>query len=102
LRGILRDLTSACAVGDAAAARNALLAYGEARFSDQPPRSLGALAALLPPGAAREVLALEAHIYGADNKAWRGDGLKAAIAELDKAGVTSDRPPADPLMPLYR
>jgi len=102
LRKILRDLESACAVGDAAAARNALLAYGETRFSEQIPRSLGALAALLPPGAAREVLALEAHIYGADNKAWRGDGLKAAIPELEKAGVTSDKPPADPLMPLYR
>jgi len=102
LRKILRDLESACAVGDAAAARNALLAYGETRFSEQIPRSLGALAALLPPGAAREVLALEAHIYGADNKGWRGDGLKAAIPELEKAGVTSDKPPADPLMPLYR
>jgi hypothetical protein len=102
LRKIVRDLESACAVGDPAAARNALLAFGETRFSEQPPRSLGALAALLPPGAAHEVLALEAHIYGADNKAWRGDGLKAAIAEIEKAGVTSDRPPADPLMPLYR
>jgi len=102
LRKILRDLESACAVGDAAAARNALLAYGETRFSEQLPRSLGALAALLPAVAAREVLALEAHIYGADSKAWRGDGLKAAIPELEKAGVTSDKPPADPLMPLYR
>jgi hypothetical protein len=102
LRRILRDLTSACAVGDPAAARNALLAYGETRFSDHPPRSLGALAALLSPGAAREVLALEAHIYGAEPKAWRGDGLTAVLAELERAGVTSDRPPADPLMPLYR
>lgn len=102
LRKILRDLESACAVGDAAAARNALLAYGETRFSEQLPRSLGALAALLPAGAAREVLALEGHIYGADNRTWRGDGLKAAIPELEKAGVTSDKPPADPLMPLYR
>jgi hypothetical protein len=102
LRKILRDLTSACAVGDAAGARNALLAFGELRFSEQPPRSLGALASLLPPDAAREVLALEAHIYGADTKTWRGDGLEAVLAELEKAGVTSDRPPADPLMPLYR
>ena len=102
LRKILRDLESACAVGDPAAARNALLAYGESRFSEQPPRSLGALAALLPPGAAREVLALEAHIYGAEPAAWRGDGLAAVLAEIEKAGVTSARPPADPLMPLYR
>jgi hypothetical protein len=28
--------------------------------------------------------------------------LKAAIPELEKDGVTSDKPPADPLMPLYR
>jgi hypothetical protein len=102
LRKILRDLESACAVGDPAAARNALLAFGETRFAEDPPRSLGALAALLPPGAAREVLALEAHIYGADAEAWRGDGLKAILAELERAGVTPDRPPADPLMPLYR
>jgi hypothetical protein len=102
LRKILRDLESACAVGDPAAARNALLEFGETRFSEQPPRSLGALAALLPPDAAREVLALEAHIYGADAKAWRGDGLRAILAELETAGVTSDKPPADPLMPLYR
>ena len=32
---------------------------------NEPPRSLGALAAVLPEIAAREVLALEAHIYGA-------------------------------------
>ena len=102
LRKILRDLESACAVGDPAAARNALLEFGETRFPEQPPRSLGALAALLPPSAAREVLALEAHIYGADTKAWLGEGLEAALAELEKAGVTSDRPPPDPLMPLYR
>ncbi len=102
LRRILRDLESACAVGDPAAARNALLAYGETRFAEQPPRSLGALAALLPADAAREVLALEAHIYGAEPKAWRGDGLRAVLAQLEEAGGTSDRPPADPLMPLYR
>lgn len=102
LRKILRDLDSACAVGDPAAARNALLAYGETRFREQPPRSLGALAALLPADAAREVLALEAHIYGAASAAWRGEGLKAVLAEIEEAGVTSDRPPPDPLMPLYR
>lgn len=102
LRKILRDLTSACAVGDAPAARSALLEFGATRFPEPPPRSLGALAALLPESVAREVLALEAHIYGQGPKAWRGDALMAVLAELEKAGATSDRPPADPLMPLYR
>ena len=76
LRKILRDLHSACAVGDAAAARNALLSFAEVRFAANPPRSLGALAALLPEGVAREVLELEAHIYGATAGAWRSDGLE--------------------------
>jgi oxygen tolerance protein BatD len=102
LRKILRDLNAACAVGDAAGARNALLAFGEARFTDAPPRSLGALAALLPEVVAREVLALEAHIYGQGPKAWRGDALAAVLGELEKAGMASELPPEDPLMPLYR
>jgi hypothetical protein len=102
LRRILRDLSVACAVGDAAGARNALLKFGETRFAEEPPRSLGALAALLPEVVAREVLALEAHIYGQGRSAWRGDALSAVLADLEQAGVTSDRPPDEPLMPLYR
>jgi hypothetical protein len=102
LRKILRDLDSACAVNDAAAARNALLDFGETRFTANAPRSLGALAALLPDDVAREVLALEAHIYGSGVGAWRGEGLKLVLPELEKAGTASEQPAADPLVPLYR
>jgi hypothetical protein len=102
LRKILRDLDSACAVNDPAAARNALLAFAETRFTENPPRSLGALAALLPDNTAREVLALEAHIYGAAAGAWRGDGLRAVLGELESAGAAPEPPPGEPLLPLYR
>jgi hypothetical protein len=102
MRKILRDLDSACAVGDPAAAQRALLAFAEARFPNEPPRSLGALAAALPETAAREVLALEAHIYGAAPGAWRGDGLKAVLVEIERFGTAADRAPVDPLLPLYR
>jgi hypothetical protein len=102
LRKILRDLNSACAVGDAAAARNALLHFAEVRFAASPPRSLGALAALLPDGVAREVLELEAHIYGATAGAWRSDGLKAVLGELESAGTAPERSASEPLLPLYR
>ena len=103
LRKILRDLASACAVNDAAAARNALLDYADTRFSPNPPRSLGALAALLEEPVAREVLALEAHIYGAAAAAgaWRGDGLAAVLGELD-AAQAPERAADEPLLPLYR
>jgi hypothetical protein len=102
LRKILRDLESACAVSDPNAARQALLAYAETRFAANPPRSLGALAALLPAGAAGGVLALEAHIYGAGAGVWRGAGLKAMLAELETAALATESTTADPLLPLYR
>ena len=103
LRKVLRDLQSACAVSDPAAARTALLRFAELRFAASPPRSLGALAALLPAEAAREVLALEASIYGASaGGAWRGDGLEAVLAELQNAGSAPDQAPSEPLLPLYR
>ena len=103
LRKVLRDLQSACAVSDPAAARTALLRFAELRFAASPPRSLGALAALLPAEAAREVLALEAHIYGAAaGGAWRGAGLEAVLAELQNAGSAPDQAPSEPLLPLYR
>jgi hypothetical protein len=102
LRKILRDLESACTVSDPAAARNALLAFAETRFTADPPRSLGALAALLPDHVAREVLALEAHIYGAAAGAWRGDALKAVLGELERAGLAPEPPAGEPLLPLYR
>ena len=101
LRKILRDLGAACAVNDPAAARNALLDYADARFAPNPPRSLGALAALLQEPVAREVLALEAHIYGTAAGAWRGDGLALALGDLDTVR-NAERTAAEPLLPLYR
>lgn len=102
LRRIMRDLTSACAVGDPVAAQRSLLAFAEAKFPHEPPRSLGALAAALPEAAAREVLALEAHIYGAAVGPWRAEGLKTALAEIERFGTAQDRATPDPLLPLYR
>jgi hypothetical protein len=102
LRKIVRDLRSACAVSDPAAARDALLSYADARFAPTAPRSLGALAALLPAPAAREVLALEAHIYGATAGAWRGEGLEAVLVELEDAAGPPEQAAAEPLLPLYR
>jgi hypothetical protein len=102
LRKILRDLDAACAVNDADGARRALLAFGETRFTVNPPRSLGALAALLPDSVGSEVLGLEAQIYGAAAGAWRGDALRAALGELERAGLAMEPATADPLLPLYR
>jgi hypothetical protein len=101
-RKLLRDVDAACVAGDPDAARRTLLAWAEVRFSASP-RSLGALASELPASAAHEVLALEAHIYGAAPGRWDGRALAAALADLDAAhgrAATTGKP--EPLMPLYR
>jgi oxygen tolerance protein BatD len=100
-RKLLRELKSACTAGDADAARRALLDWGEARYASSPPRSLGALASELPEPVSREVLDLEAHIYGATTGRWDGRGLAAAIDALEVAAKSRD-PAKEPLLPLYR
>jgi hypothetical protein len=102
LRKVLRDLDSACAVGDADAARRALLAFAETKFGADGPRSLGALAAVLPDAVGHEVLALEASIYGATPGAWQGEGLKAVLPELEKLDQAGQQAKNEPLLPLYR
>lgn len=100
-RKLLADVVAACAAADADAARRALLAWAEARFT-APPRSLGALASELPEPVAREILALEAHIYGAAPGRWDGRALAAALAELDAARGRQTAGKEEPLLPLYR
>jgi hypothetical protein len=101
-RKLLRDVHAACAASDPDAARRALLAWAEVRFST-PARSLGALASELPGPVAHEVLALEAHIYGAVPGRWDGRALAAALAEVDAAhGRAANAGKEEPLMPLYR
>jgi BatD DUF11 like domain len=102
LRKLLRDLDSACVVGDADAARRSLLEFADLRFGAAAPRSLGALAAVLPEAVGREVLTLEAQIYGAAAGAWQGDGLKALLPELEKLVGAHERAKNEPLLPLYR
>ncbi len=102
LRKILRDLDSACAVGDADAARRSLLAFAETKFGAAGPRSLGALAAVLPDAVGPEVLALEASIYGSTSGAWQGEGLRAVLPELEKLDQPGQQAKNEPLLPLYR
>ena len=100
-RKLLGVVQAACAAGDADAARRALLAWAEARFADAP-RSLGALASALPDPAAREILALEALIYGAAPGRWDGRALAAALRELEPARPAAAGTQDEPLLPLYR
>jgi hypothetical protein len=102
-RKLVRELESVCTAGDANAARTLLLEFAAVRFAPDPPRSLGALAAVLPEAIGREVLALEAHIYGALPSAeWDSGGLKAVLGALLTVGEAGEKAVTEPLAPLYR
>lgn len=101
-RRLLKRLRAACAAHDPDAARSVLLQWAELRFPEAPPRSLGALAAVLPDGVAREVLELEAHIYGAADASWHGQQLAESLAALDSVRRPRGDTKADALLPLYR
>jgi hypothetical protein len=101
-RAHLRALRSACAANDAAAARDHLLQWAALRYATDPPRSLGALAPLLPNSVAAQVLHLEASIYGGSVRPWDGRSLTAVLAELDAVAGSQTGAKNETLLPLYR
>jgi hypothetical protein len=100
-RKVLREAQVACGANDADAVRRLLLEWAEARFSAAPPRSLGALASELDGPVAREILDLEAHIYGATAGRWDGRALRDALAAFEAVRASGETAKED-LVPLYR
>jgi hypothetical protein len=97
-------LRGACERGDPRAAEQALLDWACARWPNEPPTGLGALAERA--GEAGLVIrSLERRLYGADASAaeWHGDALWAAFeAGLGaRAASTSGTASEDELAPLY-
>lgn len=102
-RGALKRLEAACDRNDPEAARTALLDWALERFPSDAPRSLGALAARLPNGAAAAVTELEAALYAPGGREWNGRALAAALVHARSApGRARPRQSDDPLLPLYR
>jgi hypothetical protein len=99
---LLRQLRAACRGDDAPAARRLLIEWAAVRWPDAPPRSLGALAAKLPPPLAAEVETLEARVFGRAAVPWRGEGLAGALAGLEGGAANEEGAGDDALLPLYR
>jgi hypothetical protein len=101
-RQLIKQLGSACRVDDAQRARDLLLQWARLQFADDPPGSLGTLAARLDGPLGSEIAALEAALYGPNPAEWRG----LRLAELVRATQVIRRRDAgkdeDPLLPLYR
>lgn len=94
----VKNLKNACAENNAAAAKDALLAWGRQKFSVT---SLGAIAELSDARLRDEVLNLNQVLYGKSAEQWQGKKLFQAFVEnkaREKIAVTDD----DKLEPLYR
>ena len=101
-RRLLRRIREACDKNDGRVARQLLLEWGEVRFPDKAPRSLGALSALLPETLALPISDLERDLYGPGSEEWDGQALRAAIRNVDSVDRGSDITSGDGLLPLYR
>lgn len=93
-------LRRACRAGDTRAARDAMLAWGEACWPDRPPRSLGSLARTVDDKVGAELAALQEALYAPQATAWQGDGLYRAVVSFDPA-PDKERRGGHALKPLY-
>ncbi len=99
----LKSAREACRRGDAPAAATALLEWAALHWPDNPPRSLGDLAARVPGGARTELEALNRVRYGQGDGQWDGAALAARLSEIARGTPASGPQRQDEtLAPLYR
>jgi BatD DUF11 like domain len=101
-RKIARALLKACNDNDAVGAQALLLQWAALRFPEDPPNTLGAVAATLPEAAAAAVAELESHLYGRQAGAWDGAALAGAFKALQSVARGGADERRDALLPLYR
>ena len=101
-RRLLRQLRAACNTNDAGLTRRLLLAWGAARFGEEP-KSLGGLAAKVPADLAAAIGDLERSLYGPGSPEWNGRALRAALAQADAVNRSGASKAGErELLPLYR
>ncbi len=99
---LLKAARKAARDGDAAAVKDALLAWGRLEWPARPPRSLGAIGARVGPPLADELAALSASSYGPGGRQdWDGAALARALRRVSgAAGATTGGEDDDALPPL--
>ena len=93
-------LEKACQHNDPQAAARALLQWAEARWPDEPPRNLGALARHLAKGK-EEIRDLERALYSVDADGWQGSALWKAFANGFDVISGEKQVTEEGLSPLY-
>ncbi len=101
IRQVRQGLRSACKDNNPRAAARALLDWGAARWPQQPPRNLGALASHVTRGGDL-IRELETVLYAPGQRPWIGAPLWQALADgLQMAPADGGQPQSDDAPPLY-
>ncbi|MCG6868064.1 MAG: hypothetical protein LJE91_04830, partial [Gammaproteobacteria bacterium] len=99
-RAARRRFHSACASGNALAARASLLDWAAIHWPDAPPAGLSAVATRIPDPACRGALvALDRAVYGTGGSSWTGELLQRCLDRLPPPAPRGKR--AGPLPELY-
>jgi hypothetical protein len=99
LRQARRELQQACTAADAAAARQALLAWGRALLAPRAIHNLHQLGAEFGPEFRREVEILNTSLYARSRESWQGTELLRLCQQLEQSHANNGAAPAQ-LMPL--
>lgn len=96
----LKMAVKAAKIGDAAAARQALLDWGRLQWPGDTPRSIGELAGRVEPPLCDELRRLSAVSYGRGAGDWDGAALADALGSPTILAAHSASPSREPLPPL--
>jgi hypothetical protein len=97
----IERLEHACRQNRSSDAATALLTAAESTWPEDPPRTLGALAARFEGAAARQVMLLDRALYAGENSQWNGMELLNAVRDAWETGRNEKRIDDDILAPLY-
>lgn len=97
-----KQIQRACLANDAPGTQSQLLAWAARQWPDDPPASLGVLAARCAPPLSAAVLELDRSLYAKSGGAWQGQTLWRASSQHKPGAPAATRDEKDPLEPLYK
>jgi hypothetical protein len=97
-----KALKKACAKNDAHSCKDALIAWGKAIYSSNPPSSLGHLAELAGDPLKSEIAKLEETLYSLNTQSWKSGDLWEITRRIKREQADKKLPPVDSLEPLYK
>lgn len=97
----IERLEQACRQNRPTDAATALLSAAEASWPEDPPRTLGALAARFEGKAAEQVMLLDRALYAGEGSEWKGMDLLNAVRDAWQTSGTEKKSSEEFLQPLY-